>query len=740
VEVDLTGVVLDGRYRVLEPISEGAMGVVYRAERVKLGRIVAVKVLHDELPAELSSRKRFEIEATAMAKLEHPHCAAVIDVGIHEDKPFVVMDYVSGDNLRDVVAHGPLPLPRAVEIVRQVLTGLAHAHDLGIIHRDIKPANIVLSQKAGLGDHVKILDFGLARITDTPSLTSGIVVGTPAYMAPEQIRGTLIDARADLYACGVLLFELLTGHKPFVSPSDDPVELCSMHLKNPPPTLAAMQPGIEFGELEAIVARALAKSAADRYASAVEFAAALDGAVPRRTSSPPSAPIPVAAPMASPSGWVVPPDAKSSFAPAGASAPVAVPTAPASAPVTVPTAPAVPVAPASAPTAAPEIVTAPASALADSAPVAAGPSAPSPARRSGKQPPAPFRAKSRTYDPPLASDAPAAAPPAEPAASAPVAVAPPSPPPEPPRGLPASFDLSLAIPSPDLPPEPAPKGDTRLGLTVATPPPAKPDANDATRLGIGTAAPPPVADVKGETRLGLVAADEPVPAAANHDATSFFAGAPPAGPSPLEAADLPAVAEPIALPPPPTLPALPVTRKHLQIIGAVCGALLLISIIVGTCSSKRAPDAPSNRPGPSAEPSATPDPEAAGDLARATALADAGKHREAIELLVAARKASPSDPQLSYLLGKELFATKQWSEGVVQLRETIALDGTYRAEPELIRTVVAAFNASPDYPTELGEFLREIGPPVRQYLEETAAKHPRAAVRSRAKAELAKLR
>src|ERR1043165_419311 len=136
---DLTGAILDGRYRVIEPIAEGAMGVVYRAERVKLGRIVAIKVLHDVLPNELSGRKRFEIEAMAMARLEHPHCASVLDVGIHNDRPYVVMDFVSGQNLKDLIATGPQPIGRAVDIVRQVLSGLAHAHELGIIHRDIKP-------------------------------------------------------------------------------------------------------------------------------------------------------------------------------------------------------------------------------------------------------------------------------------------------------------------------------------------------------------------------------------------------------------------------------------------------------------------------------------------------------------------------------------------------------------------------------------------------------------------------
>ncbi|TMQ16031.1 MAG: serine/threonine protein kinase [Deltaproteobacteria bacterium] len=292
---DLTGALLEGRYRVLEPVAQGAMGTVYRAERVKLGRIVAVKVLHEVLPQELAGRQRFEIEARAMARLEHPHCASVLDFGVPNDRPFVVMDFVSGQNLRDVIASGPQPIPRAVEIVRQVLTGLAHAHELGIIHRDIKPANLVLSQKTGLGDHVKILDFGLARLHDAgQNLTTGIVVGTPAYMAPEQIRGHALDARADLYACGVLLFELLTGDKPFHSEADDPIEVCRMHLSAPVPRLSDKLPDVDFGDLEAVVAKALAKDRDGRYASAQEFAAALEAAAgrPSRQTLPPAPPAP----------------------------------------------------------------------------------------------------------------------------------------------------------------------------------------------------------------------------------------------------------------------------------------------------------------------------------------------------------------------------------------------------------------------------------------------------------------
>jgi len=328
---DLVGAILDGRYKVLDAIAEGAMGVVYRAERLKLGRIVAIKVLHDELPSELSSRKRFEIEAMAMAKLEHPHCASVLDVGMHDGKPFVVMDFVSGQDLKTLIAQGRVPPARAVEIVRQVLSGLAHAHELGIIHRDIKPANIVLSQKAGLGDHVKVLDFGLARLQaeTTSPLTTGIVLGTPAYMAPEQIRGTAIDLRADLYACGVLLMELLTSKKPFHSETDDPIEVVSMHLKQPPPRLADLAPGVEFGELETIVARALAKAPSDRFQSAQEFVTALEAtrSGPVAIADPSrSGPISLAAEAVSPSmmipngetrlGMVVEPTAASGPVPA----------------------------------------------------------------------------------------------------------------------------------------------------------------------------------------------------------------------------------------------------------------------------------------------------------------------------------------------------------------------------------------------------------------------------------------
>jgi len=280
---DLTGAVLDDRYRVGERVGRGAMGSVYRGERLKLGRVVAIKVMQDGLMND-AFRKRFEREAMAMAKLEHPHCGSVLDVGVHEDCPYVVMEFVDGKNLKQLVDDGPMPIPRTIEIMRQVLSGLAHAHEHGVIHRDIKPANIVLSQKSGLGDHVKILDFGLARFHEEASnLTAGVVVGTPNYMAPEQISGAAVDQRTDLYACGVMLFELLTGTKPFHAA--DPVAVCMKHLKEQPPRMADVAPGRSFGSLEAIVARALEKDPARRFATAHDFSKALAD-VGARTSAP----------------------------------------------------------------------------------------------------------------------------------------------------------------------------------------------------------------------------------------------------------------------------------------------------------------------------------------------------------------------------------------------------------------------------------------------------------------------
>ncbi len=308
-DAELIGTVLDGRYRVISPIAEGAMGSVYRGERVNLGREVAIKVMRGALPGELSSRERFAREAQVMAKLDHPHCVAVIDVGVHDDKPYVVMDLVRGTSLIDLLAGKRFEPRRAAEIMRQMLSGLAHAHELGIIHRDIKPANVMVATQTALGEQIKLLDFGLARFVEqSTKLTTGIVVGTPNYMAPEQCRGQEIDTRADLYACGVVLFEMLTGDKPFAA--DDPVGVVRKHLHQPAPTLASVVPGLELAAFEPIIARALAKAPADRYASAEEMAAAIASvveAMPSVVAATASAPVRASHPdVATASGWEVP--------------------------------------------------------------------------------------------------------------------------------------------------------------------------------------------------------------------------------------------------------------------------------------------------------------------------------------------------------------------------------------------------------------------------------------------------
>jgi serine/threonine-protein kinase len=286
------GAVLQGRYRILSKIASGAMGVVYRGERVGLGRPVAVKFLHPWIAAQKTFLSRFENEARAMSRLGHPNCVSVIDFGV-EGGPYLVMDFVTGKTLRDAT-DGPQAPARALHIVRQLLAGLEHAHAQGIVHRDLKPDNLILTDEAGLDDHLRILDFGLAKLRDGPAMTAGMAVGTPSYMSPEQsgAEGT-VDARSDIYAVGVLLFELLAGRKPFEAQQIG--ELILMHRESPPPSIRAVAPAASISPaLEALVLKAMSKRQADRPQSAAELAAALDatpeGGVRVEAPAPASAP------------------------------------------------------------------------------------------------------------------------------------------------------------------------------------------------------------------------------------------------------------------------------------------------------------------------------------------------------------------------------------------------------------------------------------------------------------------
>jgi serine/threonine-protein kinase len=267
--------VLQGRYRLDAQLASGAMGVVYKGQRVQLERPVAVKFLHPWIATQKAFLTRFDTEARAMSRLQHPNCVSVIDFGV-EGTPYLVMDFVTGKTLRDVLGGGRLETQRALRIVRQLLAGLGYAHAQGIVHRDLKPENLILSEEPGLTDHLRILDFGLAKLRDGPAMTAGLAVGTPSYMSPEQTGAEgAIDARTDLYAVGVVLFELLAGRKPFQS--ENVGELLLMHREQPPPLLRATAPGAGLSaEIEAVVSKALSKFADDRYQTAADFTAAID--------------------------------------------------------------------------------------------------------------------------------------------------------------------------------------------------------------------------------------------------------------------------------------------------------------------------------------------------------------------------------------------------------------------------------------------------------------------------------
>jgi len=285
------GSIVEGRYRILESMAAGSMGVVYRAERVPVGKPVAIKFLHSAFAGDPEFLSRFERETRVMSKLTHPHCVSVVDFGISQGEPYIVMDFVGGTTLRDILdEHGPMDVSHALGLLRQILAGLAHAHEQGIVHRDIKPANVMITEEIGTGQHVRILDFGLARLRGTlgaNATQTHVVVGTPSYMAPEQTVGAAVDARADLYSAGIVLFEMLTGEKPFAS--DSTLDLMAMHRGAPVPRLSNTAPiGMAIPDgVQALVDRALAKEPQDRYQSAIEMAAAVDALL---ASSEPSRP------------------------------------------------------------------------------------------------------------------------------------------------------------------------------------------------------------------------------------------------------------------------------------------------------------------------------------------------------------------------------------------------------------------------------------------------------------------
>jgi serine/threonine-protein kinase len=279
------GQTLPGGYYIVDLISVGGMGRVYRAEQSVLGRTVAVKIIHPHLLADENAALRFLTEARASSQLNHPNSIAVYDFGrTAQGQPYLVMEYLRGKDLARIISEdGLLPIPRVVGVLTQVLSALSDAHDLGIVHRDLKPENIMIDTLRRGGDHVKVLDFGLAKlkadgIAPRNVTSPGIVCGTPDYMAPEQGQGDPIDGRSDLYAVGVMLFQLLTGRLPFEA--DSPTQIVLMHLTVPPPDPRHIAPQRNISDaMAAVVFRALEKRASQRFQDAIEFSDALRDAL-----------------------------------------------------------------------------------------------------------------------------------------------------------------------------------------------------------------------------------------------------------------------------------------------------------------------------------------------------------------------------------------------------------------------------------------------------------------------------
>lgn len=269
--------VIDDKFVLLHAVEAGAFGTVYRARQMKLDRIVAIKLLNAEMLAESDSLPRFEREARALATLKHKNIVAVYGHGVWREAPYMVLEFVEGKTLSTVIAlEAPLEPYRACEIFIQVCEGLSCAHNYGIVHRDLKPTNIMLIPGATGGEQVKLIDFGLAMLVPgygaaAQRLTeAGVAVGTCYYMSPEQCVGSEVDLRADIYSAGCILYEVLTGKRPF--DAKEPADLMSLHMDAQPPSLIDSlgdKPIVE--ELQAVLNKSMAKDREQRYQSANEM-------------------------------------------------------------------------------------------------------------------------------------------------------------------------------------------------------------------------------------------------------------------------------------------------------------------------------------------------------------------------------------------------------------------------------------------------------------------------------------
>jgi len=282
--------VLSGRYRIDELVGRGGMATVYRGQDLTLGRTVAIKILKRELAADNAFRTRFRLEAQAASRMSHPAIVRVYDAGedVETDPdgsqhplPFIVMELVQGRLLKDIISAGPVTVPDAVRYVDGILEALEYSHRAGVVHRDIKPGNVMVTEQG----QVKVMDFGIARAVSDSSSTvaeTTAIIGTASYFSPEQAKGEPVDARADLYSAGVVLYELLTGRTPFRG--DTPVAVAYQHVSEapvPPSELVGTVPR----SLDAIVLRALAKDPFQRFPDAATFRETLDATVDGKAPS-----------------------------------------------------------------------------------------------------------------------------------------------------------------------------------------------------------------------------------------------------------------------------------------------------------------------------------------------------------------------------------------------------------------------------------------------------------------------
>ncbi len=278
----LTGETVAGRFELEELVGSGGMSSVFRARDRVLERDVALKILHDRLVAEQDVVDRFSREAKLVAGLSHRNIVGVIDRGDYEGKPYIVFEYIPGENLKQLVQReGPLPVARALELAIEIARGLAFAHEQGFVHRDVKPQNVLLNGKG----EAKVTDFGIARpleVQDGETQT-GTVLGTCDYISPEQAQGRRVDAQSDVYSLGIVLYELLTAQVPFTG--DNFVAVAMQHINTPAPRVSELRPDVP-PRVDAAVARALAKDPAARFESMTAFCDELEACLAELRSTP----------------------------------------------------------------------------------------------------------------------------------------------------------------------------------------------------------------------------------------------------------------------------------------------------------------------------------------------------------------------------------------------------------------------------------------------------------------------